>query len=159
MSQFSRFAVLPLGFLYFLILLTLILVTVASADGELEEPMGAVPSSNPIPSSNFGKTRKFIPGEEVITPTGKTVKVWSTEGPVPVSRAPRPFEDSAQSRLPSNTHLVVDENLLKHQAADRPQAAAPGLSNSAPNSAPNSAATSSGEGDGLSDSFAVSPQK
>ncbi|MFN8388951.1 MAG: hypothetical protein U0136_01520 [Bdellovibrionota bacterium] len=66
-------------------------------------------------SSNFKKTKKFLPGEEVVTPTGKTVKVWSTEGPVPVSRAPQPFDDpNASQHL--DTHIVVDDDLLRRRA-------------------------------------------
>ncbi len=57
-------------------------------------------------SANFNKTQRFIPGEEVITPTGKKVKVWSSEGPVPVSRAPEPFEDREKSLIPDN--VIID---------------------------------------------------
>lgn len=43
-----------------------------------------------VASENYDK-KDLLPGEEVRTPTGKTIKVWTTEGPVPVSRAPEPF--------------------------------------------------------------------
>jgi hypothetical protein len=82
----------------------------ARADGEAYGSTAA-PQSSPVDqsSANFKKTKRFIPGEEVVTSTGKKVKVWSTEGPVPVSRAPQPFEDPAAARVP-DVHIVVDED-------------------------------------------------
>jgi hypothetical protein len=79
------------------------------ADSEESEPQeaNAAPRKQGDQSSaNFNKTTNFIPGEEVITPTGKKLKVWSTTGPVPVSRAPDPFEDREKSVLPAGGVIV-----------------------------------------------------
>lgn len=61
-------------------------------------------------SANIKKTEQFIPGEEVVTSTGKVVKVWSTEGPVKVGKAPEPFEDREKSVLPiGGVEIDVDD--------------------------------------------------
>jgi hypothetical protein len=76
------------------------------ADGKQQdaaEPAEQVDES----SANFKKTGRFLPGEEVVTTTGKKMRVWSTEGPVPVSRPPEPFEDREKSVL-HNSHIIVD---------------------------------------------------
>lgn len=52
-------------------------------------------------------TRRYLPGEEVVTPTGKKVKVWSTEGPVSVSPAPEPFQQKPDANL-SGTQIIID---------------------------------------------------
>ncbi len=77
-------------------------VPLASADGP--EANAPTRTEGP-PSSNFHKTEKFLPGEEVVSPTGQRMKVWSTEGPVPVSRAPEPFEDREKT-------VINDENVI-----------------------------------------------
>jgi hypothetical protein len=66
----------------------------------------------PQKSENFDKTKKFLPGEEVISPTGQKMKIWSTEGPVQVSPPPQPFDDPSKQALPPNAHIVVDESNL-----------------------------------------------
>ncbi|MCB0344692.1 MAG: hypothetical protein KDD66_06230 [Bdellovibrionales bacterium] len=71
----------------------------------LSTPAFADSSEESKESSNFKKTERFLPGEEVVTPTGKKMKVWSTEGPVPVSKAPEPFDDDAQLR---DVPVVID---------------------------------------------------
>lgn len=63
-------------------------------------------------SENFDKTKKFLPGEEVVTPTGQKLKIWSTEGPVPVSPPPQPFDDPSKQVLPPDSHVVVDESTI-----------------------------------------------
>ncbi|MCC6953327.1 MAG: hypothetical protein IT290_04350 [Deltaproteobacteria bacterium] len=65
---------------------------VALADGPThsESDANRPPAGNGVPSENYGK-KDLLPGEEVRTPTGKTIKVWTTEGPIPVSPAPEPF--------------------------------------------------------------------
>ena len=52
---------------------------------------GGATRTDAQPSENYRKEDSFLPGEEVRTPTGQKLKIWSTEGPVPVSRAPEPF--------------------------------------------------------------------
>lgn len=81
---------------------TLGLCSISFADSE--EP--AAQDAEPAPkaqvdqsSANFNKTDRFLPGEEVITPTGKKMKIWSSTGPVPVSRPPEPFEDREKTVL------------------------------------------------------------
>ncbi len=63
-------------------------------------------------SANYKKSKEFIPGEEVVTPTGKTVKVWSTKGPVEVSKAPEPFADEEKTKLKGDAHILIDEESL-----------------------------------------------
>lgn len=47
-----------------------------------------------------------IPGEEVVV-NGKKIKVWSTSGPIPVSKAPQPFDEPARDfAVPGS--VVVD---------------------------------------------------
>ncbi len=91
----------------------------AHADSEWDVGEATPKSSKKQPadrsSENFKKTERFLPGEEIVTPTGKTVKVWSTEGPVSVQQAPEPFEDLSERRLPTGTNVVVDETLLNRR--------------------------------------------
>ncbi len=56
-------------------------------------------------------TRRYLPGEEVVTPTGKKLKVWSTEGPVSVSKTPEPFADKGKDL--NDVHIVVDAEKRK----------------------------------------------
>lgn len=79
------------------------------ADGDAAKaPVATQPTQQ---SANYGKEKaEFLPGEEVVTPTGKKVKVWSTRGPVPVSKAPEPFEDREKTVLPSGVIVEVDED-------------------------------------------------
>ena len=64
-------------------------------------------SSAPNPASaNYSKAEKLLPGEEVVTPTGQRLKVWSTQGPVEVSKAPEPFDD--EQEVDEDIHVVVD---------------------------------------------------
>lgn len=79
----------------------------------LNEACGESPGAKA--SSNYQKTDQFLPGEEVVTPTGKKMKVWSTEGPVKVARPPEPFEDREKVVL-DGSHLVIDaEAVIKRQ--------------------------------------------
>lgn len=82
-------------------------VATAAADGD--ERDSASRSDKPVDrsSSNYDKTEQFLPGEEVQTPSGRPVKVWSTKGPVPVSRAPEPFEDREKTVL-GDTPVIID---------------------------------------------------
>jgi hypothetical protein len=57
-------------------------------------------------SDNYGSD-KLLPGETVVTPTGQTIKVWSTEGPVKVSPPPDPFDDPSKQHLDQGG-VVVD---------------------------------------------------
>lgn len=68
---------------------------------------GPAQSAATTESSNFKKSERFLAGEEVKTPTGKTMKVWSTEGPVPVARPPEPFETQEQSVV-DGVDVIVD---------------------------------------------------
>ncbi len=104
--------------------------SVAFADGYiLEEEQSSTVSSEKTPAAakqkqtkssvdlstkNFGKTERFLPGEEVVTPSGQKLKVWSTKGPVPVSRAPEPFEDREKALLP-NSHVVIDAEEIRRR--------------------------------------------
>lgn len=69
-------------------------------------------------SENFHKTGRFLPGEEVVTSTGKKMRVWSTEGPVPVSRPPEPFEDRTEWGW-IRPHVVIDGDRDHHRGPRR----------------------------------------
>lgn len=67
------------------------------------------PSSEEVsPTNNLSKTEHFLPGEEVVTETGKKVKVWSTRGPVKVSPPPQPFDDPRKGYI-DGANIIVDE--------------------------------------------------
>jgi hypothetical protein len=57
---------------------------------------------------NLQSTQR-IPGQEVVTSEGRKARVWSTEGPVPVSQAPEPFAAKDQGIPASNVEIVVEE--------------------------------------------------
>lgn len=82
----------------------------------MQEVVGEMPrekASGEKASSNYSKADGFLPGEEVVTPTGKKMKVWSTEGPVEVARPPEPFEDREKTVL-DGSHIVIDaESVIK----------------------------------------------
>ncbi len=69
-------------------------------------------------SANFHKTKEFLPGEEVVTTTGKKVKVWSTEGAVKVNKAPEPFRDREREKIHGNINLY--EESLKQDDKNTP---------------------------------------
>ena len=110
--------------LLFILPFVLVLPPLAQADGSSPDTGLRKPADQS--SANFNKTQRFLPGEEVITPTGKKMKVWSSEGPVPVSRPPEPFEDREKSVLQGNvivdaesTPLLRDDKQDQRPAADR----------------------------------------
>lgn len=57
-------------------------------------------------SANYKKAEQLLPGEEVVTPTGKKMRVWSTTGPVPVSAAPEPFEKGQKVNI-DDVNVIV----------------------------------------------------
>ena len=67
------------------------------ADGVLADVENAKDKS----SANYSKDKQFLPGEEVVTPTGQKMRVWSTTGPVPVSPPPQPFDDPSKATIDS----------------------------------------------------------
>lgn len=89
---------------------------------DLQADEGTSPQSNDEESV---VVREPYPGEEVTNAQGKTVKRWSTRGPVEVSRAPQPFNSSQafdnenQGRFPAGVLLNVDPSEL-HQNNQRP---------------------------------------
>ncbi len=66
----------------------------------------------PEPSLQERDTRlpPLLPGEEVKAGS-KTVKIWSTSGPVSVGKAPEPWksEDSEAKELLENGRVIVDQ--------------------------------------------------
>lgn len=62
------------------------------------------------------------PGEIKNTNNGKQVKLWSTKGPVPVSKAPQPFQNPQDQSIPDNTLLNVDgrQNAIRSQTQNQP---------------------------------------
>lgn len=73
-------------------LIALLVSVTCLVAGSAQADSGNADTNNPA-SGNYEKAEKLLPGEEVVTPTGQKMKVWSTEGPVNVDRAPEPFED------------------------------------------------------------------
>ncbi len=100
-----------------LLVLSLVFSSPSLADGydrgtgseapRAERDSGSTSRPADVSSANYGKDKHYLPGEEVVTPTGQRLKVWSTKGPVPVSQAPQPFEDREKSVL-GNVPVVVD---------------------------------------------------
>lgn len=73
------------------LVLVIALTSVGAADTVAQAGDSATNKSD-LSSSNFKKSgERFLPGEEVVTPTGRKLKVWSSEGPVKVNPAPEPF--------------------------------------------------------------------
>lgn len=62
--------------------------------------------------------REPLPGEEVVTSTGKKMKVWSTEGPVKVSPPPQPFDDPHKSTL-DGVGVLVDQRQREAREKER----------------------------------------
>lgn len=89
----------------------LLLLTLSQAKAETKKDQS---------STNYKKSEDFIPGEEVITPTGKTVKVWSTKGPVKVSPVPEPFADQEKTRLKGDAHIIIDEESFRSKPSPSP---------------------------------------
>ncbi|HMO17881.1 MAG TPA: hypothetical protein PKA63_06695 [Oligoflexia bacterium] len=48
------------------------------------------------------------PGEEIKLNSGKTVRRWSTRGPVPVSGPPQPFDQVENRRVPVVGPVILD---------------------------------------------------
>ncbi len=84
-----------------LLFLSLFLTTsIAVADGEKDRWDVPAEAKADQRSPNYDKTEQFLPGEEVVSPTGQKMKVWSTKGPVPVSRAPEPLRTAKRVCCP-----------------------------------------------------------
>ena len=52
-------------------------------------------------------SNELLPGEQVTTPSGQKMKVWSTAGPVKVERAPEPFDDERKTLL-NDANIDID---------------------------------------------------
>ena len=63
---------------------------------------GEAESIGPAAKASDQKSQNLLPGEQVTTSSGKKMKVWSTNGPVDVDRAPEPFEDKQKSLIDGN---------------------------------------------------------
>ena len=73
--------------------------------GDTAKPDSSVPHES---AASFDKRLPpVLPGEE-ITKDGKTMKVWSSSGPVVVADAPEPWRTPAQ-QLPSGIGVIVDQ--------------------------------------------------
>ena len=88
--------------------LVLFAISTAKADSEWTVPQPTATVTTDQSSKNFPKTGRFLPGEEVVTPTGKKMRVWSTEGPVPVTQPPTPGY-GAPNGIPYGTEVIVDQ--------------------------------------------------
>lgn len=63
------------------------------------------------------KAQEYLPGEQVVTPTGQKLKVWSTRGAVSVNKAPEPFKDDS---LQGDLNVVIDGRSVQRDDAQRP---------------------------------------
>ncbi|MCC6933437.1 MAG: hypothetical protein IT292_09310 [Deltaproteobacteria bacterium] len=68
-------------------------------------------------SDSYEKAEDLLPGEEVTTPTGQKMKVWSTDGPVKVNRAPEPFEDREKTVI-DDANIIVDMDSIHRRDRD-----------------------------------------
>jgi hypothetical protein len=84
-----------------LFLLTLLAPCLLLANSEAG-PSGAEESGNVKETGD-----KLLPGEEVVTPTGKKMRLWDTTGPVPVASVPpEPFGQRHRIR-PEDLNVIV----------------------------------------------------
>ena len=90
------------------LVLPFIFVSPSFADQEVQPPQEVQEPEQP---------RDYLPGEEVITPSGKKLKVWSTRGAVPVSKAPEPFKDDS---LQGDLDVVIDGRPTEREEIQRP---------------------------------------
>jgi len=101
-----------------LVFLFILAPALAFADGYERSPRAQMnPPERAPKSENFDKTKRFLPGEEVVSPTGQKMKVWSTRGPVEVSPPPQPFEDREKALLPDQ--VIVDTGAIVGRRRDR----------------------------------------
>lgn len=85
-----------------------------------DEQWATDPNAQGVSSSGDRHLDQVLPGEEITTANGKKMKVWSTRGPVPVSRAPEPFEDREKSTL-DGSRVIVDESIAAERNRPRPR--------------------------------------
>lgn len=90
-----------------LIALLFIFVTPCFADQETQPAQ-----ENQSPD----QPREYLPGEQVVTPSGQKLKVWSTRGAVPVNKAPEPFKDES---LQDDLNVIIDGRGIEREE-DRP---------------------------------------
>ena len=64
------------------------------------------------PTSNYKQSDEYLPGEEVVTPAGQKMKVWSTKGEVKVHDL-NPQPPGAYPR--ADVDLVIDARKRKHK--------------------------------------------
>ena len=94
-----------------LLLINLLLITLPAlcfADGESVPPR-AKQTPNEASDASFDKRLPpVLPGEEV-SDGNKTIKIWSTSGPVPVSEAPEPWKKKDGINGTQGLSVVVDQ--------------------------------------------------
>lgn len=95
--------------------LTFLFVLFIAAPVYGQQKQAGASSKAPGSSESYKKTEEFLPGEEVRTGTGQVMKVWSTRGPVSVSRAPEPFEDREKTVINPNVGVIVDPRRDGHR--------------------------------------------
>lgn len=64
----------------------------------------------PDPNAVEKDARPAYPGEQQNIGKGKTVKRWSTRGPVEVAPAPQPFDQIENRRVPAIGGIIVDSD-------------------------------------------------
>lgn len=72
-------------------------------------PFAVIADNTNEMKSGYNKSGQFLPGESVKTPEGQKIKMWSTAGPVPVSQAPDPYQNS-HGVDPSQIGVVVEHD-------------------------------------------------
>ena len=63
---------------------------VALADDSMNQGAGASPQDEPSIKQYDKRLPPVLPGEEIVTESGKKMRVWSSAGPVPVMQQPTP---------------------------------------------------------------------
>ena len=96
-----------------LIILSIFLpVSLALADGNPSEPSRCIGRCPPDIASEVTADKRLppvIPGERV-SDSGTDTRVWSTSGPVHVSKAPEPFKDQQMiDDFVLNKGVIVDD--------------------------------------------------
>ena len=98
-----------------IVLVSLVPVSAARADGEGRQAVKPAPTPNQASDASFDKRLPpVLPGEE-LSDGGRTMKVWSTAGPVPAAtppEAPCPNGEPSclrpRAMLPNDLSIIVD---------------------------------------------------
>jgi len=66
-----------------------------------------------------------LPGEEVVTSTGKRMRVWSSSGPVPVASPPEPTDPGYRVPASGEVGVIIDKREPKSYRGKPPSSSVP----------------------------------